>query len=162
VSHVIEQQGKVVAVNRGQVSILLGGQAGCSACDAGKGCGAGVFGQMLRRKPLKMNFVNGIKAECGQAVVVGLPESLFLRLAVRFYLLPLLAGLVGGLAGHFLAGSFEAGVVATDSLTLVGAAIFAALMLWANRTGQTEFSEMTAVHLLRVAGKQESKEEECV
>lgn len=158
----IEQQGKVVAVNRGQVCILLGGQAGCSACDAGKGCGAGVFGQMLRRKPLKMNFENRIEAECGQAVVVGLPESLFLRLAVRFYLLPLLAGLVGGLAGHYLAGSLEAGVAVTDLLTLLGAVLCAGLMLWANRVGQTEFSEMTAVHLLRVAGKQEFKKEECV
>lgn len=142
-----------------QATVRLGGQAACSACEAGKGCGAGVFGKLLRRRPVRMQLDNTIDAECGQAVMVGLPESLFLRLVLRFYLLPLLAGLVGGVIGHYLAFRFGAGLALSDLLTLAFAVLAGLLAIWKNRAIQSEFSEIPAVHLLRTVGERETKEE---
>jgi positive regulator of sigma E activity len=106
-----------------------------------------------------MQLDNTIDAECGQAVMVGLPESLFLRLVLRFYLLPLLAGLVGGVIGHYLAFRMGAGLIVSDLLTLAFAVLGASLTLWKNRASPSEFSELSAVHLLRAVGEQETKEE---
>lgn len=158
----IEQQGQVVALSGSRVSVRLGGKSGCSACDAGKGCGAGVFGRLLQRKPVVMDFENGIDAACGQGVIIGLPESLFLRLLLRFYLYPLLAGLVGAIAGYVLATRLEAGPLGADALTLAGAILSGGFMFWSVRSTDRKFQDLETVHLLRVAGhtlNQESNQE---
>jgi sigma-E factor negative regulatory protein RseC len=96
----IEQQGEVLASSHGEALVRLGGRSGCAACDAGRGCGAGVFGRLLRRRPVVLPLGNAVGAQRGQAVIVGLPESWFLSLVARFYLYPLVAGLVGASLGH--------------------------------------------------------------
>ena len=132
----IEQQGKVIACRPGQVSVQLGGTSGCSACDAGKGCGAGVFGRLLQRKPVVMEFDNDLSARPGNAVMVGLPETVFLSLALRFYLYPLLAALAGAATAHFVA--YTAGLAA------------AYLTVRRVRSQGMEFSGRNTVHLLRI------------
>lgn len=151
----IEQQGKVVAESNGQVKVRLGGQSGCTACDAGKGCGAGIFGRLLNRKPLLLEFENTIGAVCDQAVMVGLPEKLFLRLVSRLYLAPLLAGLAGAVVGHYFSVNVEAGRAAADAVTLAGALVAGGFVLRHYRRKPLEFSGVSAVHLLRVVGDQE-------
>ena len=151
----IEQQGKVVSESNGQLRVRLGGQSGCTACDAGKGCGAGVFGRLLNRKPLILEFENTIGAVRDQAVMVGLPEKLFLRLLSRFYLLPLLTGLAGAIAGHYLSGKADAGPAVADAATLAGALVAGGFVLRHYRKKPLEFSGISAVHLLRVVGDQE-------
>ena len=80
----LEQQGQVVATAGGRASVRLGGQTGCAACDAGRGCGAGLFGRLLRRRPVVLEFDNHLDARCGQEVLVGLSERWFLQLVARF------------------------------------------------------------------------------
>ena len=143
-------------------TIRLGGQSGCSACDAGRGCGAGVFGKLLRRRPAQVQLDNTIDAECGQAVIVGLSEALFLNLVLRIYLLSLAAGLVGGVFGHYLALRIGTGAAITDLLTLGFAVLGGSLALWKSRASSSEFSEISTVHLLRAVGEQETKEEVCL
>ncbi len=139
----------MVAVEGGRISVRLGASTGCSACDAGKGCGAGLFGHLLRRKPVVLDFDNAVGADAGQAVVVGLPERLFLRLVMRLYLYPLLAGLAGAVTGHGVAGALQFSGLAAD-LTVLGAALaFAFVAMRLLRHGATEFSGGIAVHLLR-------------
>lgn len=145
----IEQQGKVLSATGNRVSVRLGASSGCSACDAGKGCGAGVFGRLLQRKPVEMDFENTVGAEEGQAVVVGLPEVLFLRLVLRLYFYPLLAGLVGAVAGHFIAAKLLNAGAWIDLSTLASAVIAAAWVLRRNRSRHVEFPQKIAVHLLR-------------
>jgi sigma-E factor negative regulatory protein RseC len=147
----IEQQGQVVAVSGDLASVRLGGNSGCPACDAGKGCGAGVFGRLLQRKPSILELDNTLEASAGQAVIVGLPESLFLRLVLRLYLTPVLAGLAGAASGHYL--SVQAGATAglTDGLALLGAIMAAWLALRWGRRLSREFPDTKAVHLLRGA-----------
>jgi len=145
----IEQQGKVLSAAGNRVSVRLGASSGCSACDAGKGCGAGVFGRLLQRQPVEMDFENTVGAEEGQAVIVGLPEVLFLSLVLRLYLYPLVAGLLGAVAGFFLASRVFSAGAWIDLSTLASAVIAAASVLRRNRSRPVEFPHKIAVHLLR-------------
>lgn len=145
----IEQQGRVVSTGRRMASVQLGGRQGCSACDAGKGCGAGLFGRLLRKRPVVIELENGVAAGCGQAVMVGIPESVFLRLVTRLYLAPLLAALTGAVLGHFLAVHWSLGAVGDDLLTLAGALVAAAAAIYAVRRTGREFPAAAMVHLLR-------------
>jgi len=147
---VIEQQGQVVSVAANRVFVRLGGRSGCAACDAGHGCGAGIFGRLLRRRPVVLEFDNCLAAKPGQAVMVGLPESRLLALASRFYLYPLLAGLVGAVFGHYLSMVLETATGAADALTALAALGAGGLAAWRNRQWSVEFPDAGVVHLLRV------------
>ena len=156
----IEQQGQVIAVSGDLASVRLGGSAGCSACDEGRGCGAGIFGRLLRRKPAVLDLENPIDVRVGQAVIVGLPEATFLRLVFRVYLLPLLAGLAGAAFGHYLSIQAGAGPVFTDGSALMGGVMAAAIAILWNRNWNREFTQEKAVHLLR--GIERTQEDHCI
>ena len=146
----IEQQGKVVAVVNGKASIRLGGASGCSSCAAGRGCGAGVFGRLLKRKPVILELENRVNAQQGQPVMVGIPEALFLRMIARLYLYPLLAAIAGAAFGAWLSGLSELGPLSSDMITLLGGLTGgAAVILW-NRKDSREFPDSFIVHLLRI------------
>lgn len=146
----IEQQGRVVAVRNGSVDIRLGGTSGCAVCDAGKGCGAGVFGKLLKRKPVTVRIENTVNAKQDQPVMVGIPEALFFRLAARFYLYPLLAGIAGAGVGYHLSGLVNTSSVVSDLITLLAGLLSGAAVLFLFGTGAREFSGPVMVHLLRV------------
>lgn len=96
-----------------------------------------------------MDFENTVGATEGQAVVVGLPEILFLSLVLRLYLYPLLAGLLGAVAGHLLASHMQLAAGWIDLSALASAIIAAAWVLRLNRSRPVEFPQKVAVHLLR-------------
>ena len=146
----IEQQGKVVAVANGKASVRLGGNSGCASCDAGRGCGAGVFGGLLKRKPVILELENRVNAEQGQPVMVGIPEALFLRLIARLYLLPLLAAIAGAAIGYYLSILGGSSPVSSDMITLLGGLAGGATMIFWSRNGSSEFPESIVVHLLRI------------
>lgn len=146
----IEQQGRIVGVEDGLARVRLGGTSGCPSCDEGKGCGAGIFGRLLKRNPVELELENSIGASDGQAVMVGIPERIYLRLAARFYLLPLFAGLVGAAAVFYLSGLMALSQGAADAASLVGGMGCAAVTVVRNRKVSTEFPETFIVHLLRV------------
>jgi sigma-E factor negative regulatory protein RseC len=146
----IEQQGRIVAVAHGFARVRLGGMSGCPSCDEGKGCGAGVFGKLLRRHPVELELENGIGALNGQGVMVGISERLFLRLVYRFYLFPLLAGLAGAAVAYYLSGLIGTSQGSADAVTLLGGLTCAAAAVLVNRKFAMEFPEQIIVHLLRV------------
>jgi len=153
----IEQQGRVVAVKEGMAEIRLGGTAGCARCDAGKGCGAGVFGRLLKRRPVTISLDNTVDAGEGQPVMVGIPEAMFLRLAARLYLYPLLAGIGGAIVGYYFSTLGNVGPVGADLITLVsGLTSGIAVLKWSGKS-ESEFSGPFTVHLLRVIEFQETR-----
>ena len=155
----IEQQGQAVSESAGKVRVRLGGQSGCAACDAGRGCGAGVFGRLLRRRAVELDFDNRVGARRGQGVIVGIPEALLLGLEILFYLFPLLAGLAGAGLGHYVGVRLGAGTGGSDLLALLFGAAAGALVLWRHRDRRVEFPRGYAVHLLRVVDPTESETE---
>jgi len=154
----IEQQAQVVSVTEGRAAVRLGARSGCSACDAGRGCGAGLFGRLLKRRPVVLELENTVGARAGEPVIVGLPEQVFLRLAARFYLWPLLLALAGAALGHFLATELLAsGPGLTDALTLAGGLLAAVAAFLRLRATAPEFPASSAVHVMRVVGNSDSK-----
>ena len=145
----IEQQGKVIAVDGERIRVRIGASAGCSACDAGRGCGAGLLGRLLRRKEAVLSFDNDIGAATGQAVVVGLPESVFLGLVLRLYLLPLLAALGGAVAVQILAVHLQFSESTTDLAVLSGGLFAGVIAVRLHRARRLELPGDFAVHLLR-------------
>lgn len=150
----IEQQGRVVGVHGDRADITIGATTGCTACASGQGCGAGIFGKLWRRKPVLLTIENSISARPGQSVIVGIPEQMFLLLVARLYFLPLLAALVGGLAGQWLAGMTQlaniAGPVAADFGALLGAIVLCGLALWSLRHSPGPEAGDLKVKLMRV------------
>jgi len=157
----IEQQGLIVKVSGEIASVRLGGSSGCAACDAGKGCGAGIFGRLLQRKPVVLDLYNNPGAFVGQAVIVGLPETLFLRLVLSFYLYPLLAGLAGAVIGHYVSVKLKTAPATADGLALFGAVLAATTALvWkrhGHRKSAADFPGETVVYLLRVVDQAPSE-----
>lgn len=137
----IEQQARVLHADGSMVQVRVGGQSGCAACDAGKGCGAGLFGKLLRRNPVELELVNEIGARTGQSVQLGFSETLFMKLVFKLYGWPLMAGLAGAVSGHRLAVAKGAGAGLLDLATLAGACAGLALVLifW-RRTSKPDIS----------------------
>jgi len=147
----IAQQGRIESIDGDEAVVRIGATSGCPACDEGKGCGAGIFGRLLRNKPVSVRAVNDIGAQVGEAVQLGIAEGGFLRLVFRLYALPVLAGLTGVALGFTLAVRSGLEAFALDALSLVFGVTAAGLaMLWSRR-GLREFTAQTAVHLMRVA-----------
>jgi len=145
-----------LAVTGGTARVRLGRSSSCARCDAGKGCGAGVFGRLLKRKPVTLDLDNNLDALPGQPVMVGIPETVFLRMVARLYLLPLLAGLAGAAVGHYLSVMGQLGPGGSDALTLLAGFVSGAMvMAWKNK-GDREFPASMIVHLLRVINSRET------
>lgn len=123
------------------MSVRIGGQTGCAACDEGKGCGAGLFGKLLRRHPVELELVNEIGAREGQAVQLGISESLFLRLVFRLYGGPLVAGFAGAAAAHSVATSAGLSTVMADLATIAGAClVVSAVLIFWSRASKPDIS----------------------
>lgn len=147
----IAQQGRIIAVVGEDAVVRIGAASGCPVCDAGRGCGAGIFGRLLRSHPITIHVPNRIRARVGQAVQLGIPEGLFLALVFRMYALPLLFGLAGAALGLAVALRFGLGDLGADLWSLVCAVGSAGIALMWVRRRLGEFPLQQAVHLLHVA-----------
>lgn len=103
-----------------------------------------------------LSLHNPVGASAGQAVVVGLPEAWFLGLVARFYLYPLLAGLVGGVFGHYVCRMLQSGAAVTDGVTLLFAIAAGTAVVRRNRRWSAMQPRSVEVRLLRVVGDTKS------
>lgn len=144
----ISQQGKVVAIEGNRLLVEIGARSGCQACDAGKGCGAGVFGRLLKNRPVTVSVPQNDTAAPGDPVEVGIAEQAYLYLVLRLYAFPLLAGLIGAAAGFAVGQWLEMQGGWSDLLTLFAGLFSAGLVVLWNRRGLREFPTQTAVHFV--------------
>jgi sigma-E factor negative regulatory protein RseC len=152
----IAQQGRIESIDGDEALVRIGGRSGCPACDEGKGCGAGIFGRLLRNKAVSVRSDNEIGAQVGEVVQLGIAEGIFVSLVLRLYALPVLAGLLGIAFGFTVATRSGLGAFASDTVSLVVGVAAAGLSLLWSRRGLREFPARTAVHLMRVAEAPES------
>lgn len=152
----ISQQGRIVSIDGNEVLVRVGGRTGCAACDQGKGCGAGVFGRLLRNKSVAIRTANSVGAQVGEVVQLGITEGRFLNLVFRLYALPVLAGLLGIASGFAVAMGLGLGAVAADFVSLAFGVAGAGLSLLWSRRGLREFPGQSAVHLMHTAETKES------
>lgn len=146
----IEQTAVLMRTSGDRAWVRLGGQSGCPLCDAGQGCGGGLFGRLLRRRPVEVEVGNRIQAAAGQAVLLGLPESAFLSLVFSVYGWPLLAGLAGALLSHQMGGARLAQGALLDAVTLAGALTAAALVWRAQSRRRSRHLAFSPVQLIAV------------
>lgn len=87
----IEEQGRVIAVEAGAVWVETLRKSTCSACSAKSACGQGLLNQLgagARRGYVRA--LSGLSLQVGDAVVIGVREDLLVRGSLLVYLLPLL------------------------------------------------------------------------
>ncbi|MVW76473.1 SoxR reducing system RseC family protein [Pseudomonas xionganensis] len=115
----IEEQGRVVAVESGAVWVETLRKSTCSACSAKAACGQGLLNQLgagARRGYVRA--LSGLSLQVGDAVVIGVREDLLVRGSILVYLLPLL--------GLFMAAGLAQWLALGEPLVILAA--FAGLL----------------------------------
>jgi sigma-E factor negative regulatory protein RseC len=117
----IEQNVQVVRCTEQRIWVRMGSQSGCTACDKGNGCGAGVFAKLLQRKPAIIELPRqAVDVKPGQMVTLAFPEQVYLMMVLAYYGWPLLAALIGAAVAYALGGWLRLGTVMLDVVTLLG------------------------------------------
>ncbi|MBT8068812.1 MAG: hypothetical protein HKP21_05480 [Xanthomonadales bacterium] len=135
----IEQNVQVIRCQDDRIWVRLGSSSGCTACDNGKGCGAGIFARLVRRKPVVLELPrNQTRVERGQMLVLAFPERIYLKLVWNSYGWPLLAALAGAAAGNGLGSwlQFSPGVIDVCALFAGLLTAFIAIRLVKNNANQ--------------------------
>jgi len=87
----IEEQGRVIALEPGAVWVETLRKTTCSGCVAKSGCGQGLMDQLgVRERRGRIRALSDLQLQVGDSVVVGIREEVLLRGAFLVYLLPLL------------------------------------------------------------------------
>lgn len=148
----IEQNVQVVRCDNKTVWVRVGSQSGCSVCDKGQGCGAGVFARLLQRKPVLLQLADpeGI-FRVGQMATLALPEQLYLKMVLANYAWPLIAALVGGWVSFTIASSFQLASGLLDAATLGGGLLVAILVMRIIRLRGTSESILNEMKLAACA-----------
>lgn len=117
----IEQNVQVLRCGNERLWVRMGSRSGCTACDNGKGCGAGLFAKLIRNKPVILELArNNLEVESGQMLTLAVPEQVYLKLVFASYGWPLLAALGGAFAGYSLTTWLQFSPVPVDAATLIG------------------------------------------
>ena len=118
----IEETGRVVALEDGAVWVETLRKSTCSSCSANAGCGQGLMDKLgVGRQRGFVRVLSDLQLALDDVVVIGIREDVLLRTAVLVYLLPLL----GLLAGALLASSLGL----TEGLIIL-ASMFSLLLVW--------------------------------
>lgn len=87
----IEEQGRVIALEPGAVWVETLRKSTCSGCAAKNGCGQGLMDRLgVRERRGMIRALSDLQLQVGDSVVVGIREDVLLRGAFLVYLLPLL------------------------------------------------------------------------
>lgn len=87
----IEEQGRVIALEPGAVWVETLRKSTCSGCAAKSGCGQGLMDRLgVRERRGTIRALSDLQLQVGDSVVIGIQEDALLRGAVLVYLLPLL------------------------------------------------------------------------
>jgi sigma-E factor negative regulatory protein RseC len=95
----IEEQGRVVAVEPGVVWVETLRKSTCSACTANAACGQGLMERLgVGRQRGYVRALSTLNLHVGDAVVIGVGEQLLVRSSLLVYFLPILGLLAGSIA----------------------------------------------------------------
>lgn len=88
----IEEPGRVVALEPGAVWVETLRKSTCSGCSARNGCGQGLMDRLgAREKRGLIRALSDMQLSVGDSVIVGVREDALLRGALLVYLFPLIA-----------------------------------------------------------------------
>ncbi|MBD7976274.1 SoxR reducing system RseC family protein [Serpens gallinarum] len=102
----IEEQGRVVAVEPGAVWVETVRKSTCSTCSANAGCGQGMMEKLgVGSRRGHVRALTDLQLDVGDSVAIGVREELLLRGSLLVYLLPLLSLFLCALLVQALGGS---------------------------------------------------------
>lgn len=100
----IEEPGRVVAVEEGAVWVETLRRSTCSACSANAGCGQGLMEKLgVGQRRGYVRALTDLRLAVGDGVVIGIREDLLVRSSLLVYLLPLLGLFAGAMLAQWLA-----------------------------------------------------------
>ncbi|WP_374288198.1 SoxR reducing system RseC family protein [Pseudomonas fluvialis] len=118
----IEERGRVVALEQGAVWVQTLRKSTCSSCSAKATCGQGVLDSLgLGRERGHVRALCRLPVQVGDQVMIGVREEQLLQSAVLVYLLPLLGLFAGALLADGLGWSEP---------RLIGMALLGAALVW--------------------------------
>lgn len=89
-THMLEETGRVVAVNGHYAVIEIQKRSACGHCHSGDSCGTSVLAGLFSNHRQKVTLENHLNLSEGDQVVIGINETVLLSTAVMAYMLPLL------------------------------------------------------------------------
>lgn len=95
----VEEQGRVVALEPGAAWIETVRANSCQSCSARQGCGHAVLDRNAAGSRARIRVTSERTLNVGDQVVVGIPEHALLKGALMVYLLPLVCLFAGALLG---------------------------------------------------------------
>lgn len=141
----LEETGTVVAVNGQWLWVETQAHSACSHCGSGS-CSSSVIGKWFGVRRNRLRLPNDRSLQPGQQVVIGIPEQVLVSVALRAYLLPVLAML----GATVLAATLDFGEPAQALAGLAGLA--AGLWLTAVAADAATTSRRCTPRLLGVVG----------
>ena len=102
----IEEPGRVIAVEAGAVWVETRRSSTCSGCSARNGCGQGLMDRLgVRERRGLIRALSDCHLSVGDSVVIGIRDSVLLRGALLVYLFPLIALFASSLLASELGAS---------------------------------------------------------
>ena len=140
----IEEQAVVIQARGNHVEIQMQRQSTCNHCDLNQGCGTGAIGRMLGHRSKPLIIETSLPLKTGDQVVLGMPDSSFLRASLMIYGLPLLSLVCfASLAQMLFAGS--------EGLVLIFALAGLALgLIFSAKKAKSRFSSDFSPRILRI------------
>ena len=93
----IEESGRVIAVENDLALIEIQRKSVCNTCSVNKGCGTGVLAKAIGNKRFRLTAQNS---------VVGIEENMLVKSSFAVYIIPLLLLFVGAWCGVNIAGFY--------------------------------------------------------
>ncbi len=131
----IEEQGRVVAVDGNQIWVETVQQSSCGSCAAKSTCGQGLMSKFSEGKRNHIRLTTDQPVKLGDEVVLGVPENTLVKSALLAYGLPLVLFVLAAAVAESLFELPEVGVI------LVGlAALISGFALVRSIAGATQLS----------------------
>jgi len=114
--------------------------SGCGHCDPQKGCATSTLTKFFGGKSTFFKALNPVKAQIGDAVIIGVEDGAVLKSALAVYFIPLIFVLSGAGLGNFLAAS----IALRDFYSIIGAGLglaisFAWIKVYTRFAGSSRF-----------------------
>lgn len=98
----IEQTVVIIAIEDQDAWVESLPQTGCERCDAGEGCGGGIFARIFGNKQFQLKIPNLLNAGLHEKVVIGISENAITSGSILLYLLPLMGLFTGAVLGQII------------------------------------------------------------
>ncbi len=118
----IEEIAIVSKVHEYQVSVQSTQTSSCSRCAQKQSCATSLLDKFIGKRDIRVD--TDLDLQCGDKVLVAIDEAALLKGSLLLYITPLLALLLGGMVGEFVAEGLS-----MEALTVLFAFTFFALSL---------------------------------